>query len=315
MSAILLLCFLLNLVACGKGTIPEEDELTIVTTIFPPYDFARQISRGAENVNLKMLLPPGSESHDYEPTINDIALVGRADLIICVGGETDAWIDEVISSTDSKAKVLRLCDMVELLEEDESVLVTEEEHHHEHSHEHDDECVFDEHVWTSPENSAIITKAIAEEMCCLSEENASLFQSNASSYAEELRKVQSEMNALANGAEDKILLFADRFPFRYLAESLDMTCRSAFSGCASDSEASLEAVYRLTELATETNATVIFTCEFSSRNAAEIISREAGCKILELHSCHNVSKKDFDDGVTVLDLMKRNLQYLNEAIS
>ena len=263
-----------------------------------------------------MLLPPGSESHDYEPSVGDIAKIGEADLIITVGGETDEWIDGIIKASESKARVLRLTDMVELLEEDETVLVTNSSHHHgdDHSHEHGESCVFDEHVWTSPENAAIMTEKIAEEMCRLSEENSDIFKKNSAAYSASLRDVQKSMKSLVNENDGAILVFADRFPFRYLAHSLGVDCHAAFAGCTSDSEATLDAVYRLTSLVREKSVGVIFTCEFSSRNAANVISRETGCKILELHSCHNVSKEDFDGGVTYLDLMRRNLRCLKEAL-
>jgi len=320
LSALLVFAFLLCVVSCSGSPVEKKNELTIVTTIFPPYDFARQIADGADGVKIEMLLPPGSESHDYEPSVSDIALVGEADLIICVGGETDEWIDGVIKSSKSRASVLRLTDMVELLEEDEGVLVTDEhshehnhEHNHDHSHEHGEDCVFDEHVWTSPENAAAMTESIAEEMCRLSEKDYDTFTKNAKAYAASLREVAKEMKALTDG-KDAVLLFSDRFPFRYLADSIGADCHAAFAGCASDSEASLEAVYRLCEIAENTNVRVIFTCEFSSRNAAEVISRETGCTIRELHSCHNVSREDFNNGITCLELMRRNLSYLKEAL-
>lgn len=311
-----LAAFLICTVSCSGGTAEEKPELTVVTTVFPPYDIAREISHGAHGIRIEMLLPPGSESHDFEPSVNDIALVGEADLIICIGGETDGWIDGVINASESSASVLRLTDMVELIEEDDSVLVTEARpHSHEHHHEHGESCTFDEHVWTSPENAAVMTETIAEEMCRLSEENSHIFKKNSADYAASFREVQRKMEALTEENDGAVLLFADRFPFRYLAHSIGINCYAAFSGCSSDSEASLEAVYRLTELVAQTDAKVIFTCEFSSRNAAEIISRETGCRILELHSCHNVSKEDFEDGVTCLDLMRRNLSHLETALS
>ena len=311
---VLLLCT----VSCSDEAVYDDGTLKIVTTAFPPYDFARQIAEGTNGVEVTMLLPPGSESHDYEPSVSDIATVGKADLIICIGGETDSWIDGVIKASESKASVLRLTDMVELLEEDETVLVTSEDghhgHSHEHSHKHTEECTFDEHVWTSPENAAVMTEKIASAMCRLSESDSETFRKNCEAYASSLREVQVEMKKLTAECDSPVLIFADRFPFRYLADSLGVKCYAAFAGCASDSEATLEAVYRLCKLAEENGSEVIFTCEFSSRNAADLISRETGCEVRELHSCHNVSKEDFDGGVTYLSLMRRNLQYLKEAM-
>ncbi|MBR6808059.1 MAG: zinc ABC transporter substrate-binding protein [Clostridia bacterium] len=321
-AALLLVSIFLCIVSCSDTQSEDDAPLSVVTTIFPPYDIARNIAQGTDGVEITMLLPPGSESHDYEPSVSDIAAVGKADLVICVGGETDEWIDNILAVSQSKASVLRLTDMTELLEEDESVLVTKDashhshshEHTHEHTHEHGEDCVFDEHVWTSPENAAKITETIAEEMCRLSGEDKDTFKTNAAAYAASLREVQREMNSLAKESDTEMLIFADRFPFRYLADSIGIDCRAAFSGCASDSEVTLEAVYRLMSLVRETEARAIFTCEFSSRNAANLIAEETGCRVLELHSCHNVSKEDFDSGVTCLTLMRRNLDCLKEVL-
>ena len=199
-AAVLLLAFLLCAVSCSDNSVTSEKSLSVVTTVFPPYDFARQISEGVSGIDITMLLPPGSESHDYEPSVGDIAKIGEADLIITVGGETDEWIDGIIKSSESKARVLRLTDMVELLEEDETVLVTNSSHHHgdDHSHEHGESCVFDEHVWTSPENAAIMTEKIAEEMCRLSEENSDIFKKNSAAYSASLRDVQKSMKSIVN---------------------------------------------------------------------------------------------------------------------
>lgn len=313
------------LTSCNESH--DSGKLSIIATVFPQYDFVRQIIRGAEDsVSLRMMLPPGSESHDYEASLGDLSTVGNADLIICVGGETDAWIDTVIDGSGSKATVLRLTDMVPLLREDTEGIF-EDSHDHEHSHEHShdhgehgeacdaDHGEYDEHVWTSPENAALMTERISEALCALMPEQRELFRENTKHYVDELTAIQRNMEKTVLESELDTLIFADRFPFRYLTESLGLHHLAAFSGCSSDTEPALSTIYRLTEKAKEISAPVILTAEFSNGYSASVIASETGTVVRTLHSCHNVSREDFSDGVTYSALMEKNLEVLKEALT
>lgn len=301
----------------------DKEKLKIVTTVFPQYDFARAAARGAaEYVQIKMLLPPGSESHDYEPSLSDIADIAECDIFICVGGETDDWVENILELTGERMTVLRLIDMVELLDEEAlpgmaSYGHSHEEHEHDQSHAHSHERSdgeFDEHVWTTPRNAAHMTEIICDAMCDRVPELAEDFRACAEEYKSELLSLDKEYEELSLTAKSHTLIFADRFPFRYLAEEMSLDCYAAFSGCSSDSEPPLSAIGYLAVKSKEENASVIFTTEFGAVAVAELIAGECGAQVRVLHSCHNVSREDFERGVTCLDLMKNNLEVLREAM-
>ena len=341
-----------------SGEKQDSDKLSVVTTIFPQYDFARAVaSEVADRVELTMLLPPGSESHDYEPSIADLALIESCDLFICVGGETDSWVDGAIEAVGGDVNVLRLVDLVPLLAEAENGII-ENSHKHEHDEEaehdeaeHDEEAghdgsdhkhtevteaghaendlteqeheheehkshaEYDEHVWTSPENAVLITKAICDAMCTAEPSLADSFRRGAERYIGVLEDLSGRFSALAESAVRHTVYFADRFPFLYLTDFMGLDFCAAFAGCSSDSEPALSTIYAMTEALKASDSKVIFTTEFSSKNAASVIARECSLQVTELHSCHNVSKEDFERGVTYAELMEKNLAVLTEALT
>lgn len=344
MKRLLLLLLSLSLVlptvSCGA---PDNGDVTlrIVTTIFPQYDFARAIcADSAKHVSITMLLPPGSESHDYEPSLADLKLIGECDLFICVGGETDAWVENAVAAVGSEVNVMRLTEHVELLcEEDGGIL--DSEHSHDHSDAHDEDThtsneqavheqeaqeqsahehashghELDEHVWTTAENAAVLTEAICDELCRLCPSLADSFRSCGGQYAAQLRELDGEYLELCEGASRNKLYFADRFPFRYLTEHCSLEYEAAFSGCSSDSEPSLSVIARLTRDIKESSVPLLLTTEFSSQGAPRFIADETGCEIATLHSYHNVSREDFEAGVTYLELARQNLSVLRRALS
>ena len=320
-SLLLVLILLVSLCSC-EGPEAATDKLRIVTTVFPQYDFARAVSASdPDSVEITMLLPPGSESHDYEPSLADLAIIKGCDLFICVGGETDAWVESAIEAVGGDVNVLRLTDLVPLLPESEDGIL-EHDHSHEHDHHHDEEeeChdsheSFDEHVWTSPANAAILTEAICDAMSALRPDLAASFKRSADIYVAKLRELDENFSKAVQGAQSKTLVFADRFPFRYFTDRYGLSYIAAFSGCSSDSEPTLSSIYSLTEKVKAENARVILVGEFSSKNAAQVIADECSAEILELHSCHNVSKEDFELGVTYADLMEKNLTTLEKALN
>lgn len=314
---IIMMMLSLTLASCdGEGAGETEEKIHIVSTIFPGYDFARQITYGAEGFELTMLLPPGSESHDYEASVSDLALVEKASVIVAVGGETDAWIEDVIRASGSRAEVIKMTDLVTLYPETDEGLV--EGHSHGH-HDHGDECEgdhgeYDEHVWTSPRNGAVICESISDVLCDAFSEYAEVFRANTENYSRDLNALADEMQTVADGAENKTLVFADRFPFRYLTQEMGLRYRAAFSGCSSNSEPSLATIYNITEYVKAENIPAVLTVEFSSGGAAEVIADETGAEVYTLHSCHNLTAQDFSRGVTYLDVMRDNLEVLKRVL-
>jgi len=303
-----------SLAACSAEA-DSSDKLRVVTTVFPQYDFARAVCADTrDSVELTMLLPPGSESHDYEPSLADLKLIESCDLFICVGGETDEWVESAIASVGGDVNVLRLTDLVPLLPEDEDGIIEHDHHHHEDEKCHEDHASFDEHVWTSPENAALLTEAIAEAMANIRPKLRDSFENRAAEYAAKLRDLDLRFSALAENKEDSPLVFADRFPFRYFAHRYGFAHLAAFSGCSSDSEPTLATIYSLTGNAKDLGVHALFVTEFASRTTADVIAAQCEGTVYRLHSCHNVSREDFESGVTYLELMEQNCATLSEAL-
>lgn len=306
----------LFLMGCG-AEIPEKDseKIKVVATIFPPYDFVRQIAGDA--VELQMLLSPGTESHYYSPTLSDVSDIHESDLFLYVGGTSDTWVADILAVADSeKLHTMALLDVVTPLEEEIVEGMEQEQHAHESDHDHDFEYLaYDEHVWTSPKNAILIVQAICEKLCELDRENAELFRSNTERYLKDLQLLDAEYTELCGNAQRDTLVFAERFPFRYFAHDYNLRYYAAFQGCSSQNEPTLSTIGFLVDKIQEEKIPVVFYIEFSDMTVADRICEETGCKKLLFHSCHNVVREDFEKGVTYLDLMKTNLLNLREALN
>lgn len=294
------------------GDSVNNDELSVVTTIFPPYDFVNQITGGKANIHL--LLSPGSESHDYEPTPNDIIKIKNSDLFIYIGGENDIWVDDILKSMNTESMtILRLMDYVELKEE-ETVEGMTELHEHEHD-EHGHEIEYDEHIWTSPENAKIMLNEISKKLQKINPEKADEYQKNTTSYEGEITKLQSSIKTVVDKAENKTIIFADRFPFKYFADEFGLKYYAAFPGCGSDTEPSAATLAFLINKVKSKKIPAIYYVEFSSRKIADTICSETGVNALLFHSCHNVSAEDLSNNVTYVSIMTQNLENLKVGLS
>ncbi len=343
----------------GKGNstqLASSDEKDsrplVVTTIFPYYDFVRQIA--GDRVRLKMVVPAGMDSHSFEPTPADMITMQQADLMVCNGGEMEQWVEKVTASLDTEnMKLLTMMDYVDVLEEEivEGMEDTEHSHEdHDHTHEHevadhdrenedhdhaDDEIKthedlsqatfddhdghemdieYDEHIWTSPANAMKLVEVITETLKEVSPENASYFEENKNSYETELKGLDDEFKDIVANGRHRMIVVADKFPFRYFAQEYGLSYRAAFSGCSTDTEPSAKTIAYLIDRIKENQIQAVFYLELSSHRTADIISEETGAKPLLLHSCHNVTRRQFDEGVTYLQLMKQNAKNLQEAL-
>jgi len=312
----IVILFLCIFVVAFSGCTKKEENLdngkiSVIATIFPQYDFAKAV--GGDKVDVKMLLSPGVESHSFEPTLQDISNIGKSDLFIYVGGESDEWVDAVLETVkDKNIKTISLVDTVETVEEE--LVEGMEEHEEEEEGEHEEEGEIDEHVWTSPRNAIKIVNKICDTLSEIDSENKDYYRDNADNYIKELQKIDSNITEVVNNARIKTLVFAERFPFRYLAEHYGLKYYTAFPGCSANSEPSLATINFLIEKVKEENVSKVFYIEFSDGKVADTICSMTGATKAELHSCHNVSKEDFNNGVTYLDLMKRNVETLREAL-
>lgn len=314
-TAALLAAFLL-LSGCGKTeTAPadgEADKLTVVATVFPAYDFARAV--GGEAAEVSLLLPPGAESHSYEPTPADIMAVQQCDLFLYLGGESDTWVETILESVEPQGTTLRMIDCVDLLEEE----TVEGMESHEDEHDHDEglglgEVVgYDEHVWTAPRNAAQITRAIGAEMEALDPSNAAFYAANAADYAGQIEALDREFADFFAGVADRTMVFGDRFPLRYFADEFDIPYYAAFPGCSTQTEPSAATIAFLTEKVREEGISTVWYIEFSNHLVADSIAEAAGAETAMFHSCHNVSADDLAAGATYISLMTDNLETLRQ---
>lgn len=304
------------LVSCGSADdmADSSDKPSVVTTNFALYDFARAVC--GDECNVTMLIPPGQESHDFEASLSDIAKITDSDLFVYVGGESEDWVEDIFASLESMGEELNsLCvlDSVETYDEeiiDGMTHVHDEDDEIDHDH---DELETDEHVWTSIPNAIQIMEDIRDRMCEIDPALSDSLNENTSVYTDELNTIDSEIAELVNSVRNKMIIVADRFPFRYFTERYGLDYYAAFSGCTSDVEPTLDTVNFLIEKVKETDCPV-FIIEFSDGTTAKAVQAETGCDILTLHSAHNVSRDDFDSGVTYADLMRQNLEALKNAL-
>jgi len=286
----------------------EDGKISVISVIFPSYDFVRVIA--GDKVSLRMLLPPGSESHSFEPSPKDIIAIGECDLFIYPGGENAKWVDRILKSMGNsidKIRVLKLLDLVDAVEE-EIVEGMEDDDAEEET------TAFDEHVWTSPLNAKLIVAAITEALCDLDNANADFYRQNAADYSIHLDELDAAYRSLVAGSKRNTMVFGDRFPFRYLADAYNLKYFAAFPGCSTETEPSAATVAFLINKVKTEHIPVIFYMELSNEKMADTISEATGAKKLLLHSGHNVTKKDFDSGTNYLDLQKANIVNLRKAL-
>ena len=317
-NLIIIITFI-SLIFAGCNTIKENNitennnKINVVTTIFPTYDFVRQI--GGENVNVTMLLKPGQEAHSYEPTPKDILNIQNSDLFIYVGGENDVWVDEILDSMENnRPQTLKLLDITNTLEE-EIVEGMEDEHNHHHDHSHEDEASIDEHVWTSPKNSILIVEEINNILSEKDEKNSNIYNTNAENYIKSLENLDEKFRQVVDSSKRKTVLFGDRFPFIYFAKEYGINYYAAFSGCSTETEASPKTITFLINKVKEEQIPVVFTIKFSNGKIADTIVEATNTKKLMLNSGHNLTKEQLESGVTYLSLMEENVEILREALN
>ena len=307
---IITLIALALLCACGSPAAEEEQiesgKLSIVTTMFPAYDFALQIA--GDRAEVTLIVPPGSEAHSYEPTPKDIITINSCDLLICNGGESEAWVAEVIEGLDNDVKVIYMLDCVDALEEEiqEGMQAYEEED--------GDEAEYDEHVWTSPVNAQLICRQICAALCEADSVSADAYTAACEDYCLELQELDAEFRTVVDNAATHTVVFADRFPVRYFVEEYGLEYYAAFPGCAEDTEPSAKTVAFLVDKVREADLPGVLYIEFSNEKMADIICEETGCTKALFHSCHNVSADDIKNNVTYLDLMRANVSSLKEVL-
>ncbi len=313
-SYILILTMIFSLTSCkSNANNKDSGKISIVTTIFPYYDFAKNIA--GDNAEVTLLLSPGSEPHTYEPSPSDIVAIENCDIFIYNGGESDHWVDSVINSTqNNNMKILKMTDYVDLLKEHSS------EHNHEHMHhneeiEHSHGSGYDEHIWTSIKNAKLVVREISNSLSEIDNINIDYYSENENKYIQLLDELDKNFqNTVESGSRD-IIVFGDRFPFLYFSTDYDLHYEAAFPGCSSKTEPNISTITHMIDFVREDNIPVIFHLEFSNKKTATLIAEDTGAKVMQFSSCHNVTKDEFKNGVSYISLMEQNLNALKEALS
>ena len=366
-----------------KGADASGDtRLNVVTTLFPYYDFLRQIA--GDSIRLTMVVPAGMDSHSFEPTPADMITIQNADLLVCNGGTMEQWLSQVLDSfgegTGPK-RVVTMMDCVDVVQEEivegmedghthvhadgtvhagdhdhesedhahseeehepEDHVYSEEEHdieehiHSEDEHDREDVAVhdedhaqeyldeddghgveieYDEHIWTSPVNAKKLAGVLAQVLAQEDPAHAASYAENCASYQDKLTELDAEFREVVSHAKRRLVVFGDKFPLRYFFDEYGLEYRAAFSGCSTDTEPSAKTIAYLIDKVREEQIPAVYYLELSSPRVAEIIGEETGAEPLLFHSCHNVTRHQFDSGVTYLELMEQNVKNLKKGLS
>lgn len=344
----------------------ENGKLKVAVTLFPYYDFVRQIA--GNQVDLQMVIPAGMDSHSFEPTPADIRTIQHADILISNGGTMEHWLDETLAALDTtNMTIVTMMDYVDAVEEEIVEGMEDADHDHEHTHVyvaadhdhsgetpeehaahahedddhdhsgetpeahaahsyeedtrsyvdhdgHEEEIEYDEHIWTSPVNAMKLVDVIGDTLAEADPAHADTYHQGAENYKKELEEIDSGFREVSANRKRNMIVMGDKFPFRYLADEYQLDYRAAFSGCSSDTEPSAKTIAYLIDKVKEEQIPAVYYLELSSHRVAEIIGEETGAEPLLLHSCHNVTRAQFDAGITYAGLMRQNIENLRKGI-
>lgn len=344
----------------------ENGKLKVAVTLFPYYDFVRQIA--GNQVDLQMVIPAGMDSHSFEPTPADIRTIQHADILISNGGTMEHWLDETLAALDTtNMTIVTMMDYVDAVEEEIVEGMEDADHDHEHTHVyvaadhdhsgetpeehaahahedddhdhsgetpeehaahsyeedtrsyvdhdgHEEEIEYDEHIWTSPVNAMKLVDVIGDTLAEADPAHADTYHQGAENYKKELEEIDSGFREVSANRKRNMIVMGDKFPFRYLADEYQLDYRAAFSGCSSDTEPSAKTIAYLIDKVKEEQIPAVYYLELSSHRVAEIIGEETGAEPLLLHSCHNVTRAQFDAGITYVGLMRQNIENLRKGI-
>ena len=324
---------------CSRAEVQSENPaddgtLKIVTTVFPYYDFTRQIAGSlldSGEAELTLMVPAGMDSHSFEPTPADLIELQSADIIICNGGAMEHWFQQVSDSLDlDEQRVITMMDYVDTVEEEivEGMEAETHDHAEDHIHEageneeegghyddgHQEEIEYDEHIWTSPVNAMKLSAVIADTLSMSDPDHEKIYRENLSAYERQLSELDQIFREIVDQADGRLVVFGDKFPLRYFFDEYGLEYRAEFTGCSTDTEPSAKTIAYLIDNVREFQIPAVYYLELSSHRVAEIIGEETGAQPLLFHSCHNVTRREFDSGVTYLELMEQNAVNLRKGL-
>ena len=310
----------------GAAKKSEAPKLKIVTTIFPEYSWTKELLGSREkDVELTLLSKKGADMHSYQPSAEDILKIAGCDLFIYVGGESDKWVDKALQEGGNpKRKVISLMKLMgDRAKVEEEVEGMEKHDHHGHDKDKRDEkdyheqSEYDEHVWLSLKNADIVCKSIAENMAALDPENAETYRANYAAYNKKLTALDVQYKEAVTKSPVKVMLFGDRFPFRYLTDDYGLKYYAAFNGCSAETEASFATVAFLAKKTDELKLPAILTIEGRQHKLAQTIvdnTKAKNQKVLMLNSMQATTEEEMKKGITYLAVMEQNLKVLQEAL-
>lgn len=283
-------------------------DINIVTSNFAGYDAVRAVL--GNNDEVEMLIEPGVDAHSFELSPSDVTRIMEADLLVYVGGESEKWVEDVLQTNKKPAEqTLKLMDLVEPKMEEETLATKEAHATHDAA-----ESEYDEHIWTSPINMIKIVEGVERKLTAIYPEKQTIFKQNADNYITKLQEVDQKMREVVAESQRNTIVFADRFPFRYLADEYGLEVLAAFPGCSEQTEASSSTIASLINKVRQDGIRVILKMEMTSDKLAQTIADETGTEVMKLNSLHNVSLEDFKMGLTYYDAMVQNAEVLRGAL-
>lgn len=317
--AVFAACFAVAPVRATMDAGNATNGLTVTATVFPLFDWARQIAGGKAR-SLNLLLDGGVDFHSYQPSAGDIVRILSSDVFLYTGGASDAWLEELLArnaGTNVRAvSLLKLLGGAVKAESQEGCVERECRRHCRHGHGAGG-AKPDEHVWLSLRLAQKACARLAEVFAERDPANAASYRANADAYLSELRALDDSYGTFFASAPRKALLFGDRYPFRYLADDYGLTCYAAFPGCSSETSASFKTVVSLAEKMDELALPAILILEGSDGRIAGAILRNTkrpDRPVLTLNAMQGIAKSDVERGVTYLGIMRQNLETLKKAV-
>ncbi len=297
---------LISLSGCSNN-----ETYDVVTSNFVGYDAVRAVT-DKTNIKVNMIMKPGAEIHDYELSMSDTRAILGAKMFVYVGGESDVWAENIVAQ--AKSKGVKIISMFEILED--SLLLEEGE-----------EDEYDEHVWTDPTNYERIVKVIGQELSYLFPDLKDYINTMSEAYRIDLTNLDLDIKNLVSKSTKKMIVVADRNPFLYFGTHYGIKVYGALSGCSTDGTASSEKIIELKNVVEQNKINTIFTIELSNGSIANTLSNEIDkdirnnsydgekVNIKTLYSMHNITKNDFEAGVTYVTMLRKNLEVLRTALS
>ncbi|MBQ9518956.1 MAG: zinc ABC transporter substrate-binding protein [Firmicutes bacterium] len=300
-------------------TSENTDKIKVVATVFPEYDWVKNIvDEKADKFDITLLQDSGADLHSFQPTAEDVLKISECDMFIYVGGESDEWVDDALENAQNKE--MKVIDLMEIMGDDareEEVKEGMQAEEEEGEEGEEEEIEYDEHVWLSLKNAKLFCNTIKDALCEIDPEDAEAYKNNTYAYTEKFETLDGEFSELADNARNKTLIFGDRFPFAYFTADYGFDYYAAFVGCSAETEASFETITFLAGKVDELNANTVYTIENSDNKIAQAVidvSQNKDCKIAALDSMQSVTGKQAEEGLTYLSVMEKNLEVLKESL-